>query len=94
MSPSNPVGVSENVTVVAGADVVNSTSAETEHHGCKRQIEELPLNGRNPLALIGLQAGTAPTVPPTPPLTASSRPSPTLLRMASIFRTTHSLECD
>jgi hypothetical protein len=54
-----PGGVSENVTVVAGADVVNSTSAELSTTVGKRQIEELPLNGRNPLALIGLQAGTA-----------------------------------
>ncbi|MEP6570333.1 MAG: carboxypeptidase regulatory-like domain-containing protein [Acidobacteriota bacterium] len=54
-----PGGVSENVTVVAGADVVNSTSAELSTTVGQRQIEELPLNGRNPLALIGLQAGTA-----------------------------------
>lgn len=54
-----PGGVSENVTVVAGADVVNSTSAELSTTVGKRQIEELPLNGRNPLGLIGLQAGTA-----------------------------------
>lgn len=54
-----PGGITENVTVVAGADVVNSTSAELSTTVGKRQIEELPLNGRNPLGLIGLQAGTA-----------------------------------
>ncbi|MFN2492857.1 MAG: carboxypeptidase regulatory-like domain-containing protein [Pyrinomonadaceae bacterium] len=54
-----PGGVSENVTVVAGADVVNSTSGELSTTVGQRQIQELPLNGRNPLGLIGLQAGTA-----------------------------------
>lgn len=49
----------ENVTVVAGADVINSTGAELQTTVGTRQIQELPLNGRNPLALIGLQAGTA-----------------------------------
>ncbi len=54
-----PGGVTENVTVVAGADVVNATNAELSTTVGKRQIEELPLNGRNPLSLILLQAGTA-----------------------------------
>ncbi|HYP52095.1 MAG TPA: TonB-dependent receptor [Pyrinomonadaceae bacterium] len=54
-----PGGVEENVTVVAGADVVNATSAELQTTVSERSIQELPLNGRNPLALIGLQAGTA-----------------------------------
>lgn len=57
--PLEPGGVEENVTVVAGADVVNATSAELNTTVGQRQIQELPLNGRNPLALIGLQAGTA-----------------------------------
>lgn len=54
-----PGGISENVTVVAGVDVVNSTSAELSTTVGQRQIQELPLDGRDPLALIGLQAGTA-----------------------------------
>ena len=54
-----PGGVQESVTVVAGADVINSTSGELNATVGQRQIQELPLNGRNPLALIGLQAGTA-----------------------------------
>ena len=54
-----PGGVQESVTVVAGADVINSTSGELNSTVGQRQIQELPLNGRNPLALIGLQAGTA-----------------------------------
>lgn len=54
-----PGGLAENVTVIAGADVVNSTSGELSATVGQRQIQELPLNGRDPLALIGLQAGTA-----------------------------------
>lgn len=54
-----PGALQENVTVVAGADVVNSTSAELSATVGQRQIQELPLNGRDPLALIGLQPGAA-----------------------------------
>ena len=51
--------ISENVTVVAGADVINAANAELSNTVSPRQIQELPLNGRNPLNLITLQAGTA-----------------------------------
>jgi hypothetical protein len=51
--------ISENVTVVAGADVLNSTNAELSNNVSAKQIQDLPLNGRNPLGLIGLQAGVA-----------------------------------
>jgi hypothetical protein len=53
-------GVSETVTVVAGTDIVNSTSGELSTTVSPRQVLELPLNGRNPLGLVGLQAGAAP----------------------------------
>ncbi|MDQ2855776.1 MAG: carboxypeptidase-like regulatory domain-containing protein, partial [Acidobacteriota bacterium] len=53
--------VSENVTVVAGADVVNSTNAELSNTISTRQVLELPLNGRNPLALLNTVAGANPT---------------------------------
>jgi hypothetical protein len=52
-------GVEETVTVVAGADVLNATNAELSNTVGTRQIQELPLNGRNPLSLISLQPGTA-----------------------------------
>lgn len=52
-------GIAENVTVVAGADVLNATNAELSSTVSPRQILELPLNGRNPLSLIQLQAGVA-----------------------------------
>ena len=54
-----PGGVTENVTVVAGADIINSNDAQLSTTVSQRQIVELPLNGRNPLSLILLQAGTS-----------------------------------
>jgi Carboxypeptidase regulatory-like domain len=51
--------VSESVTVTAGADVINSTNAELSSTISNRQITELPLATRNPLALILTQAGSA-----------------------------------
>ena len=51
--------VNEQVTVVAGTDVVNASNGELSNSVSPRQIQELPLNGRNPLNLITLQAGTA-----------------------------------
>ncbi|HXD30928.1 MAG TPA: TonB-dependent receptor [Pyrinomonadaceae bacterium] len=60
LNPALEVGsISENVTIVAGTDVINSTNAELSNTVSPRQIQELPLNGRNPLALILLQAGTS-----------------------------------
>ncbi len=54
-----PGGVTENVTVVAGADLINASDAQLSTTVNQRQILELPLNGRNPLTLILLQAGTS-----------------------------------
>ncbi len=51
--------VSENVTVTAGADIINSTNAELTSTISNRQITELPLAARNPLSLILTQAGSA-----------------------------------
>ena len=51
--------ISESVEVVAGADVLNASNGELSNTVSPRQIQELPLNGRDPTALIGLQAGTA-----------------------------------
>jgi hypothetical protein len=48
---------SETVTVQAGADIVNTSSPEVSNTVAKRQIIDLPLNGRNPIELIRLQAG-------------------------------------
>jgi hypothetical protein len=51
--------VSENVTVVAGADIVNTANAELATNIGPRQLLELPLLTRNPLALILTSSGTA-----------------------------------
>jgi hypothetical protein len=51
--------ISENVTVVGGADVINASTGELQNTVSTRQVQELPLNGRDPTALITLQAGTA-----------------------------------
>ena len=51
--------IAENVTVVAGVDIINSTDNQLSTTVSQRQIIELPLNGRNPLSLILLQAGTS-----------------------------------
>jgi len=60
LNPSLEVGsLTESVTVIAGTDAINSSNAELSSTVSPRQIEELPLNGRNPLGLILLQAGTA-----------------------------------
>lgn len=56
-------GVSENVTIVAGADVVNSSNGELSNTVSPKQIQELPLDGRSPLSLIPLQAGTSRATP-------------------------------
>ncbi len=51
--------VNVNVDVVAGQDLVNTSSGELGKTVNAKQLTELPLNGRNPLNLILLQAGTA-----------------------------------
>lgn len=60
LNPTLEVGnVNADVTVVAGADIVNSSNGELSSSVSPRQITDLPLDGRNPLTLITLQAGTA-----------------------------------
>ncbi|HXF43351.1 MAG TPA: carboxypeptidase-like regulatory domain-containing protein [Pyrinomonadaceae bacterium] len=51
--------IKEVVEVVAGSDIINSANGEISNTVGTRQIQDLPLNGRNPLALITLQAGTS-----------------------------------
>lgn len=51
--------ITDTITVSAGAELIHGTSAELSNTVSARQIQELPLNGRNPLALVGLQAGTS-----------------------------------
>ncbi len=51
--------VEETVTVTAGEDLIHASSGELSNTVGSKQIQELPLNGRNPLALVTLQAGTS-----------------------------------
>jgi hypothetical protein len=61
LNPTLTVGaVTDQVTVVAGADVINSASGELSNTVSPRQVRELPINGRNPLALLNLIAGANP----------------------------------
>jgi hypothetical protein len=51
-------GLAEVVTVTAsGGEQINSSNGELSTTVSKEQIRELPLNGRNPLSLLNLQAG-------------------------------------
>ena len=60
LNPTLEIGsTQESITVTAGADVINATNAELSNTVSPQQVKELPLNGRNPLNLIQLQAGTA-----------------------------------
>jgi carboxypeptidase family protein len=51
--------VTENVTVEAGTSLVPTTSPEVSTTVVQEQIVSLPLNGRNPISLVQLQAGVA-----------------------------------
>ncbi len=52
-------GVETVVQVTAGAALVNAASGEVSNTITQRQITQLPLNGRNPLNLMYMQAGSA-----------------------------------
>ncbi len=49
--------VAETVTVTAGNSLVQTTTPEVTQTVVQRQIKDLPLDGRNPIELIRLQAG-------------------------------------
>jgi hypothetical protein len=49
----------ETVVVEGGAELVNTTSAEVTGTVEKQQIDDLPILNRNPMALLGLQAGVS-----------------------------------
>jgi hypothetical protein len=51
--------VTENVTITAGEDLVNSSNPEISKTIDSKKLTELPLAARNPLSLILTQSGTA-----------------------------------
>jgi len=62
LNPKLEIGdVSAQVTVQAGAEIINSSSAELSTTVSPKQVLDLPINGRNPLSLLNLQAGVNPT---------------------------------
>src|SRR5882762_9538036 len=62
----------ETITVEAGAEVVNTTDTEVSSTVEKKQIEDLPLLDRNPLFLLGLEAGVNNSGPNGPTTTVIS----------------------
>jgi hypothetical protein len=50
-------GVNEEVTITSAGELVNSTNAELSTSISTQQVKELPIDGRNPLSLVSLQAG-------------------------------------
>ena len=50
-------GVSEEVTITSSGELVNSTNGELSTSISTQQVRELPIDGRNPLSLVSLQAG-------------------------------------
>jgi len=62
LNPVLEIGdVNVEVTVEAGADLVNASNAELSTTVSPKQVLDLPINGRNPLGLLNLQAGVNPT---------------------------------
>ena len=58
LNPKLEVGeVTAEVTVQAGAELINSNNAELSSTVSPKQVLDLPINGRNPLSLLNLQAG-------------------------------------
>ena len=62
LNPKLEIGdVTAEVTIQAGAELVNSSNAQLSTTVSPKQVLDLPINGRNPLALLNLQAGVNPT---------------------------------
>jgi hypothetical protein len=63
------------VQVIAGADLVHTTSPEVSETVAQRQMLDLPLKGRNTLELVRLQAGVPGIITRTPTAINGGRPS-------------------
>jgi hypothetical protein len=57
VAPLTPGAITESVTVTAGESIVTTTNAEITNTVTPKQVSDLPLDGRDPLQLIQLQAG-------------------------------------
>jgi hypothetical protein len=54
-----PGQITESVTITAGENIITTTNAELTNTVTAEQVADLPLDGRNPLQLIQLQAGVS-----------------------------------
>jgi len=80
-----PLGqLAEVLEVTAGADLVHTTSPEIIATVDQQQIMDLPLNGRNPIELIRLQAGVTGIVTRTETVINGGRPSWTAITQDGI----------
>lgn len=75
---------SEVVQVTAGTDLVNTSTPDISTTIIRRQIVDLPLNGRNPIELIRLQAGVVGLPTRTNTTVNGGRPSWTQLTQDGI----------
>ena len=60
-----PGDVSETVTVIATTPLVKTESSEVSTLINAKQVEQMPLNGRNVISLVALQPGVSSTLPST-----------------------------
>ncbi|MBA3634240.1 MAG: carboxypeptidase regulatory-like domain-containing protein, partial [Acidobacteria bacterium] len=52
-------GIQETVVVTAGAEIINSVDAEINNTVSRKQLDDLPSLGRNPLNFVTLQPGVS-----------------------------------
>lgn len=52
-----PGGIGESVTVTAGEELVKTSTTDLTTTVSQKQVQDLPLDGRNPLSLVNLQSG-------------------------------------
>jgi hypothetical protein len=74
----------ETISVTAGGLLVQTTTPEVTQTVVQRQITDLPLNGRNPIELIALQAGVPGIVNRTTTAINGGRPTWTQLTLDGI----------
>lgn len=61
----DPGEVSETITVAAASPIVRTESSEISTLINARQVEQMPLNGRNVIQLVAMQPGVSSTLPST-----------------------------
>lgn len=75
-----PGNVTQTVTVSADASMLNTTSGDTVQLIGEKQVEDLPLNGRNPADLLYLIGGVS-----NPVLNGGGGPSSAVLQAALVY---------